>query len=41
MGDNAALGRLGVGLSKAQLKSASFLDIQKTLNAKRPIKDSV
>lgn len=33
MGDNAALGRLGVGLSKAQLKSASFLDIQKTLNA--------
>lgn len=33
MGDNAALGRLGVGLSKAQLKSASFLDIQKQLNA--------
>ena len=32
MGDNAALGRLGVGLSKAQLKSASFLDIQKQLN---------
>jgi hypothetical protein len=33
LGDNAALGRLGVGLSKAQLKSASFLDIQKQLNA--------
>ena len=33
MGDNVALGRLGVGLSKAQLKSASFLDIQRTLNA--------
>ena len=32
MGDNVALGRLGVGLSKAQLKSASFLDIQRTLN---------
>jgi len=32
LGDNAALGRLGVGLSKAQLKSASFLDIQKQLN---------
>ena len=32
MGDNVALGRLGVGLSKAQLKSASFLDIQKQLN---------
>ena len=32
MGDNAALGRLGVGLSKAQLKSSSFLDIQKQLN---------
>jgi hypothetical protein len=33
MGDSVALGRLGVGLSKAQLKSASFLDIQRTLNA--------
>jgi hypothetical protein len=33
LGDNVALGRLGVGLSKAQLKSASFLDVQKTLNA--------
>ena len=32
MGDSVALGRLGVGLSKAQLKSASFLDIQRTLN---------
>ena len=32
MGDNVALGGLGVGLSKAQLKSASFLDIQKQLN---------
>jgi len=32
LGDNAALGRLGVGLSKTQLKSASFLDIQKQLN---------
>jgi hypothetical protein len=32
LGDNAALGRLGVGLSKAQLKSSSFLDIQKQLN---------
>ena len=32
MGDNVALSRLGVGLSKAQLKSASFLDIQKQLN---------
>jgi len=32
LGDNAALGRLGVGLSKAQLKSSSFLDVQKTLN---------
>jgi len=30
MGDSVALGRLGVGLSKAQLKSASFLDIQRT-----------
>jgi hypothetical protein len=33
LGDNAALGRLGVGLSKAQLKSASFLELQNTLNA--------
>jgi hypothetical protein len=33
LGDNAALGRLGVGLSKAQLKSSSFLDVQRTLNA--------
>ena len=33
LGDNVALGRLGVGLSKAQLKSASFLEVQKTLNA--------
>ena len=32
LGDNAALGRLGVGLSKAQLKSASFLEVQRTLN---------
>jgi len=32
LGDNVALGRLGVGLSKAQLKSSSFLDVQKTLN---------
>ena len=32
MGDSVALGKLGVGLSKAQLKSASFLDIQRTLN---------
>jgi len=33
LGDNVALGRLGVGLSKAQLKSASFLEVQQTLNA--------
>jgi hypothetical protein len=33
LGDNVALGRLGVGLSKAQLKSSSFLDVQKTLNS--------
>ena len=33
LGDNVALVRLGVGLSKAQLKSASFLEVQKTLNA--------
>jgi hypothetical protein len=32
LGDNAALGRLGVGLSKAQLKSGSFLEVQRTLN---------
>jgi hypothetical protein len=32
LGDNAALGRLGLGLSKAQLKSASFLEVQRTLN---------
>ena len=32
LGDNVALGRLGVGLSKAQLKSASFLEVQRTLN---------
>jgi hypothetical protein len=32
MGDSVSLGSLGVGLSKAQLKSASFLDIQRTLN---------
>ena len=32
LGDNAALGRLGVGLSKAQLKSASLLELQNTLN---------
>ena len=32
LGDTAALGKLGVGLTKAQLKSASFLDIQRTLN---------
>ena len=32
MGDSVALGGLGVGLTKAQLKSASFLDIQKQLN---------
>jgi hypothetical protein len=32
LGDNAALGRLGVGLSKTQLKSASFLEVQRTLN---------
>ena len=32
MGDNAALGKLGVGLSKAQLKSASFLEIKRELD---------
>ena len=32
MGDNAALGKLGVGLSKAQLKSASFLEIKRALD---------
>ena len=31
LGNNASLGRLGVGLSKAELKSSSFLDIQKRL----------
>jgi hypothetical protein len=33
IGDNTALSKLGVGISKAQLKSSSFLDIQKQLNA--------
>jgi len=33
LGDNAALGTLGVGLTKTQLKSASFLELQNTLNA--------
>ena len=33
LGDNAALGILGVGLTKTQLKSASFLELQNTLNA--------
>jgi hypothetical protein len=32
LGNNASLGRLGVGLTKAELKSSSFLDIQKKLN---------
>lgn len=31
LGNNQSLGRLGVGLSKAELKSSSFLDIQKRL----------
>jgi hypothetical protein len=31
LGNNASLGRLGVGLSKAELKSSSFLDIQTRL----------
>jgi len=31
LGNNASLGRLGVGLSKAELKSDSFLDIQTKL----------
>lgn len=31
LGNNASLGRLGVGLSKAELKSSSFLDIQQRL----------
>jgi hypothetical protein len=33
MGDTTALSRLGIGLSKAQLKGAKFVDIQKQLNA--------
>jgi len=32
LGDNAALGKLGIGLTKAQLKSASFLELQNILN---------
>ena len=31
LGNNASLGRLGVGLTKAELKSTSFLDIQDKL----------
>jgi hypothetical protein len=31
LGNNASLGRLGVGLTKAELKSSSFLDIQTKL----------
>jgi len=31
LGNNQSLGRLGVGLSKAELKSSSFLNIQKRL----------
>jgi hypothetical protein len=31
LGNNASLGRLGVGLSKAELKSSSFIDIQTKL----------
>ena len=31
LGNNASLGRLGVGLTKAELKSTSFLDIQEKL----------
>jgi hypothetical protein len=31
LGNNQSLGRLGVGLSKAELKSSSFLDIQNKL----------
>lgn len=31
LGNNASLGRLGVGLSKAELTSSSFFDIQKRL----------
>jgi len=31
LGNNQSLGRLGVGLSKAELKSSSFLEIQKRL----------
>ena len=33
LGNNASLGRLGVGLTKAELKSTSFLDIQEKLTA--------
>jgi hypothetical protein len=33
LGNNASLGRLGVGLTKAELKSSSFLDIQDKLTA--------
>jgi hypothetical protein len=32
LGNNASLGRLGVGLSKAELTSSSFYDIQKKLS---------
>ena len=32
LGDNAALGKLNIGLTKAQLKSASFLELQRILN---------
>jgi hypothetical protein len=33
MGDTTALARLGIGISKTQLKGAKFLDVQKQLNA--------
>jgi hypothetical protein len=33
LGNNASLGRLGVGLTKAELKSSSFVDIQDKLTA--------
>jgi hypothetical protein len=33
MGDTTALSRLGIGISKAQLKGAKFVDVQKQLNA--------
>ena len=33
LGNNASLGRLGVGLTKAELKSTSFFDIQEKLTA--------